>query len=243
MICKGADCVLVNAEAIRETLVKEGYAPDKIAVIRNGIIPPRFEKKQRCALLRRELGLPLSAPLVMLSSRLNQMKGIQYFLDAAVILAEQFPYARFLVVGDGENRKEMEDYAGRLGLGPRVVFTGFRGDVPDLLSEADVSVLPSLSEGLSNTLLESMAAGVPVVAARVGGNSEVVEDGVTGFLVPPRDPVELACATGRLLKDSDLASSFGQAGMRRVQELFSMERSVRETEHLYQQLLEAKGCR
>jgi glycosyltransferase involved in cell wall biosynthesis len=170
------------------------------------------------------------------------MKGIQYFLDAAVILAERFPEARFLVVGDGESRRELEGHAGRLGLGRRVVFTGFRCDVPELLSEAEVCVLPSLSEGLSNALLESMAAGVPVVATRVGGNSEVVEDGLTGLLVPARNPAELAWATGRLLENKNLALSYGQAGMRRVQELFSMERSVRETEHLYERLLEIKGC-
>jgi L-malate glycosyltransferase len=242
IICKAADCVLVNAEAIREALVKEGYAPCKIVVIRNGIMMSKFGKRQRGGLLRQELGLPPFAPLVMVSSRLNQMKGIQYFLDAAVILAERFPEARFLVVGDGESRGELEEYAGRLGLGRRVVFTGFRSDVPALLAEAEVSVLPSLSEGLSNALLESMAAGVPVVATRVGGNSEVVEDGLTGLLVPARDSAELAGATGRLLENKILATSFGQAGMRRVTELFSMERSVRQTEHLYERLLEAKGC-
>jgi glycosyltransferase involved in cell wall biosynthesis len=99
-----------------------------------------------------------------------------------------------------------------------------------------------LSEGLSNALLESMAAGVPVVATRVGGNSEVVEDGLTGLLVPARDSAERAGATGRLLENKILATSFGQAGMRRVTELFSMDRSVRQTEHLYERLLEAKGC-
>src|SRR5579863_1668017 len=242
IICKAADCVLVNAEASREALVKEGYAPCKIVVIRNGIMLSKFGKRQNGGLLRRELGLPLSAPLVMVSSRLNQMKGIQYFLDAAVILAARFPEARFLVVGDGESRTELEEYGGRGGLGRRVVFTGFRSDVPELLSEAQVSVLPSLSEGLSNALLESMAAGVPVVATRVGGNPEVIEDGVTGLLVPLRDSAALAGAVGRVLEDKDLAAAFAQAGIRRVAELFSMERSVRETEHLYEQLVEANGC-
>jgi glycosyltransferase involved in cell wall biosynthesis len=122
------------------------------------------------------------------------------------------------------------------------VFTGFRSDVPELLSEAAVSVLPSLSEGLSNSLLESMASGVPVVATHVGGNPEVIEHGVTGLLVPSRDSAALAAAVARVLDDKDLAASFSQAGIRRVAELFSMERSVRETEHLYQRLVEANGC-
>jgi L-malate glycosyltransferase len=242
MVCRLADCVLVNAEAIRDKLVEQGYAPGKIIVIRNGITLGKFGNRQRNSFLRQELALPLSAPLVVVFSRLNQMKGIQYFLDAAVILAARFPDVRFLVAGDGESRKELEEYAHRHGLGPRVVFTGFRNDVPELLSEAAVSVLPSLSEGLSNTLLESMAAGVPVVATSVGGNPEVIEHGVTGLLVPLRDSAALAAAVSRVLEDKDLAASFAQAGMRRVAELFSMERSVRETEHLYQRLVEAGGC-
>jgi glycosyltransferase involved in cell wall biosynthesis len=242
MVCRLADCVLVNAEAIRDKLVENGYAPAKIIVIRNGITLAKFGKRQKNSLLRQELSVPLSAPLVVVFSRLNQMKGIQYFLDAAIILAGRFPDVRFLVVGDGENRKQLEEYAGRLGLGQRTVFTGFRSDVPELLSEASVSVLPSLSEGLSNSLLESMASGVPAVATRVGGNPEVIEHEVTGLLVPSRDSAALAAAVGRVLEDKELAASFGQAGIRRVAELFSMERSVRETEHLYKRLVEANGC-
>jgi glycosyltransferase involved in cell wall biosynthesis len=242
LVCRLADCVLVNAEAIRDKLVEQGYAPGKIIIIRNGITLSKFGNRQRNSLLRQELAVPLSAPLVVVFSRLNQMKGIQYFLDAATILAGRFPEVRFLVVGDGENRKELEEYASRLGLGQRTVFTGFRSDVPELLSEAAVSVLPSLSEGLSNSLLESMASGVPVVATHVGGNPEVIEHGVTGLLVPSRDSAALAAAVARVLDDKDLAASFSQAGIRRVAELFSMERAVRETEHLYQRLVEANGC-
>ena len=122
-----------------------------------------------------------------------------------------------------------------------MLFRSIRKDVPELLSQAAVSVLPSLSEGLSNSLLESMAAGVPVVATRVGGNPEVIEHEVTGLLVPARDSVALAAAIRRLLEDKDLAASFGQAGMQRVARLFSIERSVRETEHLYQKLLGVPG--
>jgi glycosyltransferase involved in cell wall biosynthesis len=169
------------------------------------------------------------------------MKGIPYFLDAATVLAERFPDVCFLVVGDGAIKRELEEQACRMGLGQRIAFTGFRSDVPELLSEAAVSVLPSLSEGTSNTLLESMAAGIPVIATRVGGNPEVVEDGVSGLLVPPRDSAALAAATARLLEDEALAARLGEAGMRRVSELFSIEGSVHETEHLYQRLVEARG--
>lgn len=242
MVCRLADCVLVNAEAIRGSLLAQGYDPSNIVVIRNGITLSKFAGEDRGAVLRRELGLPLSARLVAVFSRLNRMKGVQYFLDSAIVLAARFPDVRFLVVGDGGSKKELEEYAARVGLGQRIVFTGFRSDIPDVLSQVAISVLPSLSEGTSNTLLESMAAGIPVIATRVGGNPEVVEDEVSGLLVPPRDSAALAAATGRLLEDEDLALRLGQAGMRRVSELFSIAGSVHQTEHLYQRLVEAKGC-
>jgi L-malate glycosyltransferase len=110
-----------------------------------------------------------------------------------------------------------------------------------VLSEMACSVLPSLSEGLSNVLLESMAAGVPVVATRVGGNAEAVEDGVTGVLVPPRDAGALAAAVARVLADRELAERFGAAGRRRVADRFSIDASVRATERLYLELLERAG--
>jgi glycosyltransferase involved in cell wall biosynthesis len=166
------------------------------------------------------------------------MKGVEYFLDAAAILAKRFPAVRFVIAGDGANRKELEERAASLGIAERVIFTGFRTDIPILLSEAAVSVLPSLSEGLSNSLLESMAAGVPVIAANVGGNPEIIEDGVSGKLVPPRDAAALAQAMGDFLRDRDLAARFGEAGRQRVTELFSMERSVHEVESLYHRLVE-----
>jgi glycosyltransferase involved in cell wall biosynthesis len=240
VVCKLADCVLVNAEAIRETLIAEGYRPETIVVIRNGIMMSRFEKVEQGAAMRSELGLAADAPLVLVFSRLNRMKGVEYFLDAIAILAEEFPAARFLIAGDGGNRKELEERAASLGIAGRVIFTGFRTDIPVLLSEAAISVLPSLSEGLSNTLLESMAAGVPVIAASVGGNPEIVEDGVCGKLVPPRDAAALADAMASLLGDPALAARFGEAGKQRVAQLFSMQRSVHEVESLYQRLMEKR---
>jgi glycosyltransferase involved in cell wall biosynthesis len=241
LVCRFADCVLVNAEAIRESLIVQGYDPRRIVVIRNGIALSNFARKERSAVLRRELGIPPSARLVAVFSRLNPMKGVEYFLDAAIILAGRFPDVRFLVAGGGDSKQELEEHACRLGLGQRIVFTGFRSDVRDLLAEAAISVLPSLSEGTSNTLLESMAAGIPVVATRVGGNPEVIEDGVSGMLVPPRDSAALAAAVGRLLEDEDLALRLGQAGLRRVSGIFSLSGSVQQTEHLYQRLVDVKG--
>jgi glycosyltransferase involved in cell wall biosynthesis len=244
-VCRLADCVLVNADAIRETLIEQGYPPHNIVVIKNGIVLSRFGRREsgnseKGAALRRELGLSPSAPLAFVFSRLNRMKGLEYFLEAAAIVAVKLPEVRFLIVGDGAGRKDLEAHAWRLGLAQKVIFTGFRTDVPELLPEATVSVLPSLSEGLSNSLLESMASGVPVIAGRVGGNPEIIEHDVSGFLVPPRDSAALAAAMSTLLQDSELAARFGAAGRKRVAEVFSMERSVGEVEHLYERLVEAQ---
>ncbi len=237
-VCRWANCVLVNADAIRQRLISQGYRPNNIVVIPNGITLTRYNEQQ-AGILRREFGLPPSSQVVVVFSRLNQMKGVQYFLDAAAIVARRFPGVRFLVAGDGANKKELEEKAERMGLGPQTVFAGFRCDVREWLPEADVSVLPSLSEGLSNSLLESMASGVPVIGARVGGNPEVIDHEVTGLLVPPKDANALANAMCRLLADKEMAARFGQAGRRRVAELFSVDGSVRQTTGLYRRLVES----
>jgi glycosyltransferase involved in cell wall biosynthesis len=239
-----ADCVLANSGAVRENLVCEGYPPAKLHVIRNGIVESRPSRPQGD--LRRELGLTGNGPIIAVISRLNRLKGIEYFLKAAVRVAALRNDARFLVVGDGVDpayRHELESFAHRLRLQGRILFTGFRLDVPSILRESTVSVLPSLSEGLSNVLLESMAAGIPVVATRVGGNPEVVQEGVTGLLVPPCDDAALAGAIIRILQDPELARRFGAAGRQYVGDHFSLDRMVIETQRLYVQLLNARSRR
>jgi glycosyltransferase involved in cell wall biosynthesis len=242
VVCRVADGILVNAEAVRERLVTEGYNPRSISVIHNGIAaaPPDAQPSPD---VRGALGLPPGARVITLLSRLTRLKGAEYFLEAAALIARRFEDVRFLVVGDGppvagtNYRTTLEHYAALLGITDRVVFTGLRADVRLLLRESTVSVLPSLSEGLSNVLLESMAAGIPVVATRVGGNPEAVEDGVSGILVPSRDALALAAALERLLDDPELAARMGRAGRERVAGQFSVEQMVRRTEDVYAQFL------
>jgi glycosyltransferase involved in cell wall biosynthesis len=242
IVCRLADCVLVNAEAIRQTLIAQGYRPDNIAVIRNAVLPARAAAEYSPHSVREEMGWDANTPVVVVLSRLNPMKGLDYFLEAARMLSEEMPQTRFLIVGDGAIKRELEERAASLGLADKVIFTGFRTDVPRLLQEARLSVLPSLSEGLSNALLESMAAGLPVVATNVGGNPEIVEDGVSGILVPPRDATALKTAMLSLLRSPNRAFSFGKAGRNRIAEFFSVERSVREVENLYERLIGGPAC-
>lgn len=249
LMCRLAHCIVVNAEAVRQWLVEEGFRRDKIVVIRNGVDLSRFGTRGDGPRLRRELGIPPGVPIVAVVTRLHELKGLDYFLQAAAAISGRHPEARFLIVGDRYGLKdravvredayqaELEAMATHLGIAHRVVFTGFRLDIPELLAEVAVSVLPSLSEGLSNSLLESMAAGVPVVATRVGGSPEAVEDGVSGLLVPPRDASALARGMDALLGDPVLASNLGGAAARRVVDHFSLESMTRELERLYRRLL------
>lgn len=247
-----ADCILVNAEAIRQWLIEQGANGEKITVIHNGLDLARFARPANGAAIRQELKLPEEAPLVLLLARLTPQKGIETFLEAAAGVNRRFPEARFLIVGDlyensqgnfereGSYMESLRSLAARLGIGERVIFTGFRSDIPELLSQVAVSVLPSINgEGLPNAIMESMAAGVPVVATRVGGSAEVVgENGDAGLLVAPKDPRALGTAITSILEDRELAHRLGHAARLRMREHFSLERMVHKTESLYGDLLD-----
>lgn len=255
--CRLAHRITVNAEAVRHWLMTDGYDAQKVVVIHNGVDLSRFPRRRADGRIRHELGISPQMPVVAVLSRLIRLKGLEHFLEAAALVAGRVPDVRFLIVGDRlfatkegtvvrdvAYRNELEQHAARLGLDDRVVFTGFRLDVPELLSDVAVSVLPSVGgEGLSNAVLEAMAAGVPVVATTVGGNAEAIEHGVTGLLVPPRDAGALANAICYLLEHRDAADQFGAAGRERVVRYFSLERCARAHERLYLDLLAAPARR
>lgn len=252
-ICRFADRIVVNADAIRRWLIDQGYAAGKITVIRNGLDLTRFGVRSDGGALRREFWIPPHVPLVVMLSRLNPQKGVEYFLEAAALVKQRCPRAHFLIVGeayintggvfrpDQVYRKQLGHRAVKLGISDHVRFTGMRRDVPEILGAAAVSVLPSFSEGISNTLLESMAAGASVVATRVGGAPEIIEDGKHGLLVPPGDAEALADAICRLLEDPVLAARLSAQARKRVEAEFSFERMVQQTEDLYAELLERKS--
>lgn len=245
-ICQFADCVVVNAEAVKEWLVGDGYDAHRVVVIPNGVDLSRFSRAVDPAQARHEFGLAPDTPLVAVVSRLNRMKGLEQFLEAAARLIRRHPDARFLVVGetpphDRPYLDELESLATRLHIGDRVIFTGLRSDVPAILASVNVAVMPSLNEALSNALLESMAAGAPLVATRVGGTPEAVVDGETGLLVPPGDVEALAAAIGGLLDHPALAERLGRAARQLIADRFSIERMTASTERLYRTLLDRKA--
>jgi glycosyltransferase involved in cell wall biosynthesis len=244
-VCRFASCVLVNAEDVKEWLTAEGYNPEKIVVIPNGVELDRFSDVPDPEGVRREFGVAPGAPLVMVVSRLTRQKGLEQFLEAAKTLAPRFPDARFVIVGyanpaEQDYEDSLKALTAQLGLTDRVIFTGLRQDVPRLLAAATVSVMPSLNEALSNVLLESMAAGAPTVATRVGGTPEAIVDEVTGLLVEPGDSSPLAAAVARLLEDPAFARGLGDAARKAIVDRYSVDKMVRATESLYLTLLERK---
>jgi glycosyltransferase involved in cell wall biosynthesis len=243
--CQFADCVLVNATAVKDWLIGEGYDASKIVVIRNGVDLAAFNGPADPHLIRRELGLAPDTPLVAVVSRLTRLKGLENLLEAAAMLKPRYPDARFLIVGETSPMEvpylgELKDLADRLGVGDRVIFTGRRSDVPALLSAINVSVMPSLNEALSNVLLESMGAGAPTVATRVGGTPEALVHEQTGLLVAPGDSRAIADAVGRLLDNQSLAQRLGQAARTLIKDRFSVDRMVQSTQDLYAELLARK---
>jgi glycosyltransferase involved in cell wall biosynthesis len=245
LMCTLADCVLANSNAGRDWLIGQGVREDKIEVIRNGIVvPPPPERTNVLGPLRREFDIPAGVPICACVGRLVSGKGIDVFLKAARILQERGRDTRFLMIGVRSVEKnfqaEVEELVRRLHIGNRVIFTGQRHDVPMILPEVNVVVQPSLTEGLSNAILEAMAASVPVVATRVGGNPELVQDGRTGFLVPAQNPEAIADAICRLLDQPDMAQAFGASARRRVIEEFAIDRMLSKTEALYFHLRERR---
>jgi glycosyltransferase involved in cell wall biosynthesis len=220
-----AQRVVCVSEDSRRLSADQGVAVRRLAVVRNGIDTSRFAY----------LG-PVSGGPVVMVGRLVPLKGVDTLLRSVALVVRRRPEFRLEVAGDGEARPGLEALTRELGLGGHVRFLGDVRDVPGLLARAAGVVLPSLSEGISLTLLEAMARGLPVVATDVGGNPEVVKDGVTGWLVPPADPEKLAAALLDLGAVCDLTRAMGRAGRDRVERLFDVRRMVAEYEGMYHQL-------
>lgn len=216
----------------RELALCFGVArPQKLVVIHNGLVAERFAEIDR-EQVRSRLGIG-EAPVIAFVGRLAVPKDPMTLLVAV----KEVPAAQLLVVGDGPLRMDVERAIERDRLHDRVSLLGERSDVPEILAAADVFVLSSLWEGLPLTIIEAMMAGLPVVATRVGGVPELVEDGLTGFLVPPKDPQALSKVLRRLVEDRDLRQRMGHAGLARARKEFTLERMVAETERQYEMVL------
>jgi glycosyltransferase involved in cell wall biosynthesis len=211
---------------------------DRIRVVWNGVAIESFQAPDpdRVASFRREFGVNDGQYLVGTVTRLREEKGNRYLIEAAVEVCRALPGTRFVIVGDGPLRSELESLRTTLGLEGRLFFAGFRRDIDVALAAMDVVTVPSLTEGLPLAVLEAAAAGRPLAASAVGGTPEIITPEVHGLLVPPADAAALAAATIRLIRDPALAAKLGRAARERCRE-FSIERNVAALETVYDELL------
>lgn len=208
------------------------WRPSEASVIRAGIDLDRFRRLGDGGATRRELGIPDGVPVVTQIGNFKPQKAPLDFIRAAAAVSARLPETRFVMVGDGPLRPAAEALAAELGLAGRLIFAGWWNDVPGLLAATTVSVLSSRHEGLPCAIVESLAAGVPVVATAVDGTPEVVTPGVNGELVPPAEPDSLAAAILAILTDESRRRSMAAAAVQGLEE-FDRDRMVRRLEELY----------
>jgi glycosyltransferase involved in cell wall biosynthesis len=233
-----ADLVVANAEAVRRVCIEEeGCRPERVLVVRNGLDLVRFDA-QAAEELKAPLPIPEGAPFVAVIGNLWPVKGHRMLVEAVGKLAGKLPGWRFLCAGDGSERPWLTRRIAELGLEDRVLLIGHRLDVPALLRRARAAALCSSAEGLSNALMEAMAASLPVVATRVGGNPELVRDGENGFLVPSGDADAMAARLLDLLGgEPGRAMQMGLRGRARIETELTLEAMARGHRDLYRRAL------
>jgi len=227
------DRLIVVSSAIEQKIADEGRRSVPISLIYNGVDLQRYNHQQPCCTLHEEYGIDADAPIVGVVARLEPEKGHRTLLDAWPLVLAAVPNAWLLVVGEGSERDSLEAQADILGISGRVVFTGRREDVPAVTAALDISVLPSYREAQGLSVLEAMALSRPVVASAVGGIPEMIEDGVSGLLVPSHDCDALAAAIVRLLTDHPLADTIARRGHDLVHERFCIELMVQAVSDAY----------
>ncbi len=211
----------------------EKIPENKIITIMNGIDLTRYKIEIDQQRKRMELGLNGKGPIIGLAVRLVEAKGIRYLLQAMKDVIPLFPDITLLIAGDGPLQDELKKMSVDLGIERRVLFTGPRLDIPELMKLFDIYVLPSVSEGLPMVLLEAMAAGCPIIATEVGGVPKAVHHGENGSLVRPGNPKALSSEIVRLLSNKDVRERYSENGVRLAQEKFSAEAMTRSYEKLY----------
>ncbi len=233
-----ARAILVNSEAVaRDVRERERFWDGKIRLVRNGVDPAAAAATDGSR-EPEDLAALGTGPAIVYVANLFPYKGHLDLVEAARAVADTVPGVRFALVGrDAGALPAVRDRVGALGLGRNVLLAGARPDPRAYVTAAAFVVHPSHEEGFPNSVLEAMAAGKAVVGTRAGGTAEAVEDGVTGLLVPPRDPPALAAAVLSLLENPAKARAMGEAGRRRVLERFTVDRMVRAMEDLYDELM------
>ncbi|MBN2012757.1 glycosyltransferase family 4 protein [candidate division KSB1 bacterium] len=236
-----ATAVIANSQATKQTLLNS--APwldgDRVHVIYNGIDPELYAP-ERTKNIRSELGMPDDAPVIGFVGRLNVQKGIEYLLEGFRKAIEQIPTMHLLLVGEGNLHEDVVAFAEKHNLKDRIHPVGFRDDIPNVMRTIDLCVLPSLWEGFGIVLIEAMAAGKPCITTRISSMPEIVRDGKSGLVVPPRDPDALAVAIRTIMSDNELANQMGETGRQDVLEKYTISRMIEQYELIFQRYVSGK---
>ncbi|MBL4849459.1 MAG: glycosyltransferase family 4 protein [Planctomycetes bacterium] len=234
----GVDHYVTVSEAIRQVLISDGLPPEWITCVHSGIDLARIDDApEETAKLRAELDVPDGHKLIGNVAALAGHKGQRYLIEAIPTILAQEPEVTFVIVGDGELKEELLAQADTLGVAERIRFTGFRTDVPSLLKAFDIFVMPSHMEGLGTSVLDALAARLPVVGTEAGGMPEILIEGETGLVCPIKDGPAIAKNVLRLLADPELAARLAVAGRARVEKMFSTDSMVEGTLAVYRRLL------
>jgi glycosyltransferase involved in cell wall biosynthesis len=225
------------SHGVRDVLLRGGVPPDRVRVVPSGVDAERFRPGVTREALRREFAIPEGAPIVGTIGQLVDHKDHATLVEAAALVLRQRPDARFVIVGEGALRGDLEARIARLGIGASVLLPGYRPDVETFLAGFDLFALSSHLEGLCTSVIDAMLFGLPVVATRTGGVPDLVRDGETGWLVPVRDPAELAAAILFALHEPALAKRLGEAARAHARAHFTAESLVENTLRAYEAVL------
>lgn len=246
-VCQQADAIVAPSPAIMEELLAAGYDPEKLHFIPNGVsIPPartkqrRFDARMALQSAQPSFSLNNDNPLAVYTGRLHPKKGLLTAIDAWPAVLQRFPDAKLLLVGEGPQEAQLRERITSLGLQDRVFLPGVFDDVSDLLDAADLFLLPSHEEGMSLSLLEAMAAGLPAIATDIPGNRQLVESGRNGLLFPVDDVVALQAEIVNVIHQPSAAAKLGEAARLEVTEKYSLAAAATRHLELFESLREAK---
>ncbi|MCZ6692245.1 MAG: glycosyltransferase family 4 protein [Planctomycetota bacterium] len=237
----GIDGYIAISQEVRDVMIRDGVPPDRIRVVRSGVDPGRLSNGNGGNLLS-ELGLDSNVPIVGNVAHMAGHKGQRTLIEAAPEILRSVPEARIIIVGEGELERSLKSLAHELGVADRVCFPGFREDIPSFLSIFRIFAMPSHKEGLGTAVLDALAMRLPVVATRAGGIPEMIQDGVNGLLVPPKNSSALARGIVSLLKDPVRARALAEAGYRSVIQQFGVDTMVDQTRRIYEELLDGRAA-
>lgn len=238
LLNKICDFVITCNQDERRKLIMSKLNPSRIATIYNGVDLRKFSPNQKNTEVKSHYGYTPQTPVIGIIARLSPEKGHTYFLEAASMVLNSFPDARFLLVGSGILETKLKSYVKTLNIEHAVHFTGFRSDISYMLQGIDISVISSIWDTLPNAINEAMAMRKPVISTDVGGIREVVQDGISGILVPPKDPQALAHAITTLLTDPVRREEMGRQGRRIIEENFELHKMIDKVEECYEKVLQ-----